>query len=488
MKRGAEKQTILLLQPRIGYMDSLRSAPSLPLGLLHAASIAVEKFRVVIFDQRTASDWRSELGRVVIETEPLLIGATMFLGPTIVNALDMLAVARSASDAPTVIGGVLPSLVPKLCLADPNVDMVVQGEGERTLARLAEKLSRGESPAGIPGVWTKKSGGVPATADALLELDTLPEIPYRLLPVERYMPSYGGAGSFYMETSRGCPMNCAYCFNTEFNHGKWRSQSSRRVEERLELANEKFGAKNIYFVDDNFFIDLRRGLEIARTLQRLGMEWQIQGVGISSLRKMLDEDFALLRDCGLKRITIGVESGSAEVRRTLGKSYTNDDVREVVTRLKRFDFIVFCSFMCGIPSETREDVRKSVDLALELLTLNPNFRVSPFYSFTPTPGTKLFDAAVERGFVPPATLREWGGISFDGGSPVGDTEAAFRKGLYVATLFCDDKPREYSASLLFRIAAFLYRPIARRRLRSMFFGFMPEINILNRMLKRKAGG
>src|SRR5213594_826428 len=57
------KGKILLLQPRVGYMDRMRSKPALPLSLLHAASLAAERYEVVLIDQRVSGDWHKRLVR-----------------------------------------------------------------------------------------------------------------------------------------------------------------------------------------------------------------------------------------------------------------------------------------------------------------------------------------------------------------------------------------------------------------------------------------
>src|SRR5438876_1157468 len=76
---------IVLLQPRVGYMDSMRSKPALPLSLLHAASLVAERYEVVIIDQRVAGDWQQRLVRE-LEHGPLLVGITCYTGPMIQRA------------------------------------------------------------------------------------------------------------------------------------------------------------------------------------------------------------------------------------------------------------------------------------------------------------------------------------------------------------------------------------------------------------------
>ena len=491
MSGQKNRRTALLLQPGLGYMDSLRSAPSMPLGLLHASSMTTDSFRIIIFDQRTSRDWRRDLANTINKENPFAIGATMFIGPPTANALSMLGFASNISNAHRFVGGVLPSIAPETCFNDEEkrIESVICGEGESSLDAFLERVSARESLEGVPGVCFVRGGAVVKNPlPPLIDLDSAPEIPYALVRPEKYVPAYGGRKTFYIETSRGCPFKCGYCYNSVFNRGAWRAQSPQRVRERLIRAKDEFGANSVYFVDDNFFADKQRGLEIASMLMDLRMEWQLQGVDIQSVKKMTSEDLALLKKSGLVRISIGVESGSDRVRRFLGKSFSNSDVYASISKLKEFGFIVFCSFMCDIPTETVSELRESVTMALNATRLHSNLRVSPFYRHVPSPGTRIYQASVEAGRPAPETIADWGSISFDWDENAKDDKSygvPYQR-LHMATLFCDHKSREYSSSAAFRFLAALYRPIARFRLKKMFFGLMPEAVVFERFLKRRS--
>jgi radical SAM superfamily enzyme YgiQ (UPF0313 family) len=216
---------ILLLQPAVGEWDGMRSSPALPLSLLHAASVAVRDWDVRIFDRRIhGADWQERL-RAELDPAPLLVGVTAFTGPMIRSALDMCDVVRAARpEVPIAWGGVHPSLLPaETTLQDPRADFVVQGEGEYTLPALARAVAEGKAPVGIPGVWWKDADGVHGSPPELIEnLDELPTPPWHLVDVARYQPTYKGRRSIYLQSSRGCPFRCGYCYNGVFNGRRWR--------------------------------------------------------------------------------------------------------------------------------------------------------------------------------------------------------------------------------------------------------------------------
>ena len=84
------------------------------------------------------------------------------------------------------------------------------------------------------------------------------ELPWDdLLAPERY-PTLQ-AGRVHMQTSRGCPSRCGFCYNTGFNERRWRGKSPARVVDEMQYLLQRFPQVRIVDpVDDNFFVDRRR--------------------------------------------------------------------------------------------------------------------------------------------------------------------------------------------------------------------------------------
>src|SRR5207244_1360986 len=121
-----------------------------------------------------------------------------------------------------------------------------------------------------------------------------------------------------------------------------------------------------------------------------------------------------------------------------------------------------------------------------LHAVNPNFRNSPVYHYTPFPGTPMFEQAVSAGFQPPDSLEGWATFSYEGSGAtlaIGSEEPAFYERLYVTTLFNDQKIDEYTVPPLHRLIAQLYRPIAKLRLKHLYFDYMPEMAVARRVLR-----
>jgi len=463
-------------------MDMVRSHPHLPLGLLAAASLAQREFEVQIIDQRTCGDWRAAV-RQALADRPLLVGVTSMSGAQVGHALSVSRLVKEHSRAPVVWGGLHASLMPGQVLASEHVDMVVVGEGEQTLLELARALDRRGAPdPATPGLWWTRPDGQVDTGPRrpLMDLARLPEVPYELVEVSRYLQLFRGRRTLNMEASRGCALGCAYCYNPRVRDGRWRPLPTGEVVRRVEHAAGRLGAESIYFVDDNFFMDRRRGERLARALAkaRLGVQWQAQGVDVLSVKAMSDSTLEMLTRSGCVRFSFGADSGSDRVLSLLNKRHRVADVIEVNRRLRRHDITLYYSLISGIPTETMDELKATIELAFRLIEDNPRARVSPIYNYFPLPGTALYQRITrEFGFREPSLLSDWEAMDYRSVN-VSYVDPRMRDVLarvYLPSLFLDDKFQEYDAGPLLLLWARLYQPVARYRVRNLFlFGTCVE--------------
>ncbi|MCP4872132.1 MAG: B12-binding domain-containing radical SAM protein [Proteobacteria bacterium] len=474
------RRTILLLQPTVGEWDDMRTAPALPLALLHAATLAEQHFDVRIFDIRLhPRDWQAALARELTD-DVFLVGASAFTGPMISSCLDMCRLVRARRpQLPIVWGGIHASLLPHETVRSPWADYVIQGEGERPLLALAQAIANDERPGDIGGLYFEEEGEVIGRSqDGFASLDDLPAPPWHIVGMQDYLPLYKGRKSVYFQSSRGCPLPCTYCYNVVFNARKWRSLSPEATLEQIRHLVAEHGVEDVYFVDDMFFTNLKRARVIAEGMKDIDASWQVQGVDILGMKRMTDEDYQLLLDSGCERLTCGIESGSPRMRTYVEKGGTVEDVIEVTSRLAKFPITLYYSFLCGLPTETRTELRETIDLMFHLLELNPNLHISPLYNFTPYPGTALFDVSVDLGLVPPTTLEGWSNYRHESTNLHPERRALYES-LYFTSQFLDDKTREYDVPWPVRVGARAYRPVARFRTKHLFFRGLVEKRAMN---------
>ncbi|MBI5529321.1 MAG: B12-binding domain-containing radical SAM protein [Deltaproteobacteria bacterium] len=459
-------------------MDYVRSAPHYPSGLVHAATLLAGRHDLVLLDERTDADFDARLGS---EMEGCgLVGVTSMSGSQIGHACRLARVVRARSRIPVVWGGLHASLLPEQVLSSGLADYVVRGEGEEAFDALVTAVERGGGFDDVPALSFRKDGKVVHNPRARpIRLDTLPDPAWGVADPRRYAPVFAGRPTLNVETSRGCPNRCSFCYNLVFNRRRWRGRSAPRVVDMLGLLVGRFGIRSFYFTDDNFFADRRRAFAIVREILARGLDirFQLQGVEVKTINSFSDGELDLLVRAGCNRFSVGAESGSQKVIDYLAKELSPGETIAANRRMRGWPIVVYYSFMSGFPGETIDDLNATMDLALRLTAENEYARSSPIYGYFPLPGTPLFEKLVrESGYVPPERLEDWAAIDYGAVNFCG-ADAELRRAIaraYVPSLFIDDKFGEYSGSAAFQAAARLYRPIARARLSHRFLGLPLE--------------
>jgi radical SAM superfamily enzyme YgiQ (UPF0313 family) len=472
---------ILLIYPYTGEMDAIRSRPHLPLSLIQAASLAAQEFDVHIVDLRIAKDSRSAIAQA-IEKDPMFVGLSVMSGRPVAHAYEASAYIKKNWDVPIVWGGHHPTLDQENTLKDPAVDMIVIGDGEKTLLDLARNMAKGTGAKGIAGLWYKDADGnvVKNGPRPPVALDDLPSPPYRLVNIEDYVQTYRGRDMINIETSRGCVYGCRYCYHSACNSfHRFRSLNPENTLKRMQWARDVFGVDGVYLVDDNFFIDFDRGMTVVRALSGLKEKiyYQIQGVDVPSMLKFSEEELRLLEDSGLLRISVGAESGSEKVLKYVKKPHTVEMLVEANRRFARHSINIFYSFVSGFPTETADDVKATLRMMMQLIDENPHARTSPLYNFLPFPGSAMWDEVIGgHGYAPPKELSDWKAYDWNHVN-VGYLDADLKKllnNVYWPSLFLDKKFDDYDMPFLFNMATRLYRPIGRYRVKKACFAFPIE--------------
>lgn len=475
---------ILFIYPRLGYMDAQRNKPAPPLSILAAVSFLKETYDITILDQRLfASDklFYAQL-HSALQEQPLYAGLSVYSGGMIKFALEISRYIKETTSVPVVWGGIHPTLLPEQTLENNYIDYVIQGEGERTLPEFSDMLAlHGPNLPPVKGVWVKKEGLMTYGGDRdFLDLQTMPAIPYDLVDFNHYIQYYHGKKYVYYQASRGCPRHCRYCYNHVFNKGRFRAQPADKIVSEIKALAEKHPSFNgVFFVDDNIFaMGKDYMIALGKGLNALGLSWAVQGSDIMALKEYTENDFQFLETCGLTRLTIGVESASEKIRSLIGKAGTAADIEQVMARLSKTNILIWCSYVISLPGETIDDLRESIRLIFRLQQINKNVRNSPFYMYIPFSGTPLYEQYKEV-FPGPQTLEEWGNVGWERehtnsfADYLKDTH--FFQSLFLTSLLDDNKVSDFSENKLFVFLANCYRPVARWRLKNLFFNFNIEL-------------
>lgn len=407
------KNKIILVQPQLGKYDMF--IRDLPLSLLYAACMVDRsKFDLLLIDQRVEPDWENKLLRELKNDNVVCVALTVMTGEPIEYALKTSKIVKENSLAPTVWGGIHPTILPQQTLEHDLVDIVVHGKGEFIFKELVETLAAGGDLTKVKGISFKTPDKVIHHNELSYDFDTdavsIP--PYDLVDIKRYKRSGFDFQVLSFITSRGCPHSCTFCYisSLSIKERHWQAEGVGKTVEHLLKVIDLYSPDYISIIDDDFFVNIKRGKAFFEEVERrnIKIKWGLRGVRIDEILRMDESVLELLERIGMEHMNIGVESGSPRMLELIDKSINPEEVLAANRKLAKHKKLKpLYNFFSGLPTETEEDLKCSTELVNRLLKENPYAQISGFHQFTPYPGNPLFDFAVKQGFVPPTNLEGW---------------------------------------------------------------------------------
>ena len=302
---------------------------------------------------------------------------------------------KAVRDVPIVIGGVHVTLEPETAMAAPEVDYGVCGEAESVIADIADRVSRGESPEGLPGVVYRRDGAIITNGAAPLvqDLDTLP------LPDKSLFEHVLDIRDDYMALpSRGCPYKCTYCCEHALHRAYpdapyFRTRSVDGFLEELRIMKSRYDFKEAYFCGPVFPWNKDWVREFSRRYAReIGVPfWCYAHV------HHVDEEYArLLKEAGCFMVEIGLQTVNEDIRRrVLGRPESNEDAARAMRALDRAGPAMDIGHIIYLPGETEDDYRRAVEFYSQFRGVH---RIKVF-NLALFPGTRMLDIVRERGLI-----------------------------------------------------------------------------------------
>jgi hopanoid biosynthesis associated radical SAM protein HpnJ len=279
-------------------------------------------------------------------------------------------------------------------LSSADIDFVVRGEFDHAVVEYAQ----GKPISEILSASYVKDGKVvhnpPRPMLQTAELDELPfatEVYEKNLKIENYNVPFllNPYVSFY--TARGCPALCTFCLWPQTLSGHaWRVRSVDSVAREFKQAHKMFPqAKEFFFDDDTFNIQKARTIELCAKLKPLGLTWSCTS------RVTTDyETLKAMKEAGCRLLIVGYESGDAQILKNIKKGATVERARQFTKDCHKLGLVIHGDFILGLPGETRETIRNTINFAKELDVETIQVSVAHAY-----PGTELYDYAVKNGFM-----------------------------------------------------------------------------------------
>jgi anaerobic magnesium-protoporphyrin IX monomethyl ester cyclase len=301
-----------------------------------------------------------------------------------------------------VFGGVHISALRDRLLRDfPIIDFGVVGEGEETLRELME--SNEENLHKIEGLIYRKQENVIFNGfrQKQIEMDMLPFPAYEKLngfPDSYLLPifSYPKAPNTTIITSRGCPYTCSYCDRSVFRC-TYRYNSPEYMLKYLTYLQQHFNIKHVNIYDDTFTLQRKRVIDFCKLKIESGLKMTFN---CAARAEQLDSEMlSMLKEAGCWMISLGIETGDPELLKRHrsylpSRSISNplENIRATIKLIKKQGIRVKGLFMLGLPGETEESIRNSMNYVFSLPL--DDFNLS---KLTPFPGAPIYQDILEFG-------------------------------------------------------------------------------------------
>ena len=198
---------------------------------------------------------------------------------------------------------------------------------------------------------------------------------------------------------------------------KWVGLDPTRMGLRLKELWDRYRYDDVNFQDETFFTRRDRVKSLADQIvaSRMKITWAgtmraDQGV------RLPDEIWERCKESGLRRLLVGVESGSNEMLKRIRKDIRIEQVFHTAEKMCRYGIAGQFPFIVGFPGESDASIVATLDVAKRLRAMSPDFQ-TPFFYFKPYPGSEIVIEEVARGFRLPDTLEAWSEFDYVDGLP-----------------------------------------------------------------------
>lgn len=336
-----------------------------------------------MIDLMFETDVRAILKKSIEKFHPECIGISIrniddqnFEGPEFLleKVKDVVLICRELTDAVIVLGGAGYSIFPESTLTYLNADLGIACEGEIAFPALLSKLENSLDLSGVPGLYirTRRLQSAIKFAERLDEL-TLPDPGILSVSMAKDKQLW-----IPVQTRRGCPLKCSYCSTPVIEGTIIRKRSPEIVTDWIEKWVEARCGK-FFFVDNTFNLPPSYAKKLCRGIMKRNMD--ISWSCILYPKNVDEELVEVMAEAGCKHVSLGFESGSEQILKTLNKRFLPEDVRKISTLLAHYNIERMGFLLLGTPGETKKTVEESLafvdSLQLDTLKITMGARIYP---------------------------------------------------------------------------------------------------------------
>ncbi|MBI4689164.1 MAG: cobalamin B12-binding domain-containing protein [Nitrospirae bacterium] len=383
---------ILLITPpyHSGVMES--AGVWLNVGFVYiAGSLRAAGYDPIIYDAMSYWHGYDDIEKRIADIRPDVVATTAFTAE-IVDALKVLKLVKDINPGIiTIMGNVHPTFCYEEIFKEHYryVDYIVRGEGEETMVDLLDAISSGGDRAKVKGIAYMEDGRIVVTPPRgyIKDLDSLPMawdlIDWQIYTYRQMKDSILAIVS----SSRGCSQQCSFCSQQLFWQRQWRGRSAENFVGELEFLRNTYGADVVMIPDETPTLDRQRwerilDLKIERGLDtKLLLETRVDDI-------VRDEDIMWkYKEANVDHIYVGVESTSQATLDIFKKNIKVEESKKALDLIKEYDIVSETSFVLGMPDDTREKIRNSVELAKYY---NPDLAF--FLAIAPWPYSEIYSS------------------------------------------------------------------------------------------------
>ncbi|MFC1813510.1 B12-binding domain-containing radical SAM protein [Thermodesulfobacteriota bacterium] len=383
---------VLLINPTIRK----RVPPyNFPVGLgIIAAIMRKDGYNVHVFDQNALRVSNEEVINNAKKIKNIDIIGIGGLITTYGHIKGIVSGLREAFPKSKIVLGGGVTVEPSVVFENMPVDFCVHGEGEHTFKEVCSAISNDNNDfSDILGISYLKNNKIVTTDPRPIEtnLDLFPMPAYDMFPSEIYFKNNVIKNVMRLDCnnqrcatllwSRGCPHKCTFCWRMMGKTLRFRTIDA--VMKEIRYLREKYDVDSYLFVDECINAIPKLSLKFANTIVEEGFAapWYSHA-RVTNFNQDLAKAFTL---SGCKGLNFGIESGSPQILKTMNKKATPEQAEKAIAIAEQFKIKPVCTFIIGMPGETKETVKASVDFIIK-----NRIKHSPIFFATPYPGCELY--------------------------------------------------------------------------------------------------
>ena len=386
---------ILLLNPphpAIGSRIPREQLP--PLGLLAVGGPLIDAgYDVTLLDCEFGPMPQAQILEAVVQKSPdiLIVGhAGSTSAHPIVTELTR-HIRRVSPHLRIIYGGVFPTYHYRdILLAEPQIDIVIRGEGEVTTVKLMQAIAQKQSLETVNGIAFRDGNEVIETMPAAMiqNLDAC-RVGWELVDLKRYS-YYGGKQAVVIQFSRGCPHLCSYCGQRGF-WAKWRHRNPQQFAKEIAWLHRTQGVELFNLADENPTVlpEVWRAFCEAIIAENI----PIRIIGSTRADDIVRDAswLSLYRKAGVERFLLGMENTNEATLKTIRKGSTSSKDRQAIQLLRQHGILSLATWVTDF-----EDVRDRdfVRALRQLLLYDPDQLMSLYV--TPHRWTSYYRTASDR--------------------------------------------------------------------------------------------